>query len=186
MAATVQTAIAQTKVNDEKRQAVAAIRESFESVRDIIFTDYRGLNVGEITDLRNRLRETQTSYKVVKNRYTKIALADMGLPDVAEVLTGPTAVALVEADAGPAAKVLIEFGRDTTVRLKGGILDGKLVSVEELDELSRLPGREQLLAMLMSAMNAPLQNLVYAMNGVAQKLVRVLQAVADKKKEEEN
>ena len=175
----------QTKVNDEKRQAVASIKESLGAVRDIIFTDYRGLNVAEITALRDKLRETSTSYRIVKNRYTKIALADLGLPDVADMLIGPTAVALVAADAGPAAKVLIDFGRDTTVRLKGGILDGRLVSIEDLDALSRLPGREQLLAMLMSAMNAPLQNLVYAMNGVTQKLVRVLQAVADKKKEEE-
>jgi large subunit ribosomal protein L10 len=180
MAATVPT-----KVNDEKRQAVASIRESLGAVRDIIFTDYRGLNVAEITSLREKLMETQASYKVVKNRYTKIALADLGLPEVGDMLVGPTAVALVETDAGPAAKVLIDFGRDTTVRLKGGILDGRLVSVEDLDALSKLPGRDHLLAMLMSAMNAPLQNLVYAMNGVTQKLVRVLQAVADKKKEEE-
>jgi len=178
-------AVVATKVNDEKRKAVARIKEGLGAVRDIIFADYRGLSVGEITTLRDRLKETQTRLKVVKNRYTKIALADLGLPEVGDMLIGPTAVALVEADAGPAAKVLIDFGRDTTVRLKGAILDGRLVSVDDLDALSRLPGREQLLAMLMSAMNAPLQNLVYAMNGVTQKLVRVLQAVADKKKEEE-
>jgi large subunit ribosomal protein L10 len=173
-----------TKVNDEKRQAVAQIKESLASVRDIIFTDYRGLKVGEITALRDRLRETNTTLKVVKNRYTKIALADLGLPDVETMLVGPTAVALVETDAGSAAKVLIDFGRYTTVRMKGGLLDGRLVSAEDLDALSKLPGREQLIAMLMGTMKAPLQNLVYVMNGVTQKLVRVLQAVADKKKNE--
>jgi len=175
----------QTKLNQAKFDAVASVKASLESCRDVIFTDYRGLNVAEISDLRSKLRENATTYRVVKNSFTRVAMKELGWPEPGDLLIGPTALALVESDAGPAAKVILEHARDTTVRLKGGIIDGKVYDLNQIEALSNLPGRDQLISMLMSTMNAPLQNLVYAMNGVAQKLVRVLKAVADKKQEEE-
>jgi large subunit ribosomal protein L10 len=106
------------------------------------------------------------------------------MPDVADLLVGPTALALLKDDAASVAKILFDYSRETPVEVKGALVDGRVFDAAQIEELSKLPGREQLLAQLMGTMNAPVQNLVYAMNGVTQKLVRVLQAIADKKAEE--
>lgn len=174
-----------TKVQDHKVQALESIKATFGESRDFIFTDYRGLTVDQITELRRKLREKDAEYKVVKNRYAKLAFRDLEMPDVADLLVGPTALALLKDDPSSVAKIIIDYARDTSVEVKGALVDGQVFDAAQTEELSKLPGREQLLAQLMSTMNAPLQNLVYAMNGVTQKLVRVLQAVADKKSEEE-
>ncbi len=93
-----------TKVNEAKQNAVKAIMTLFEKTNDVLFTDFRGLSVAEITQLRNTLRETETEYRVVKNNYTRIAMQEMGLPDVSGFLFGPTALALLRKEAGPVAK----------------------------------------------------------------------------------
>ena len=173
-----------TKIQSHKVEALEAIKAIFSDSKDFIFTDYRGLTVEQITGLRERLRKQEAEYKVVKNRYAKLAFEQLEMPDVSDLLVGPTALALLKDDASAVAKTLFEFGREAPVQVKGAIVDGRVFDGEQTEALSRLPGRDQLLAQLMSTMNAPLQNLVYAMNGVTQKLVRVLQAVADKKGEE--
>ena len=122
---------------------------------------------------------------MVKNRYAKLAFQQLEMPDVSGLLVGPTALALLKDDASAVAKILFEFAKDAPVSVKGAIVDGRLFDGPQTEELSKLPGRDQLLAQLMSTMQAPLQYLVYAMNGVTQKLVRVLQAIADKKQAEE-
>ncbi len=170
------------RINDRKREAVGRIKESLGGARDIIFTDYRGLSVQQITDLRGKLRDSRTIYKVVKNDYTRIAMQQLGLPDASSLLSGPTALALVGADVGPVAKVILDFTRDSPLQLKGALVGGRLFGAKDVEALSRLPGRETLIAMLMGTMKAPLQNLVYVMSGVTSKLVRTLAAVADKKK----
>ncbi len=173
-----------TKVQQHKVDALEAIKSKLEENSDYIFTDYRGLTVDQITELRRKLREKEAEYKVVKNRYAKLAFQQMETPDVADLLVGPTALALLKDDPSAIAKILVDYAREAPVEVKGALVDGRVFDGPQTEELSRLPGREQLLAQLMSTMNAPLQNLVYAMNGVTQKLVRVLQAVADKKGEE--
>lgn len=173
-----------TKVQQHKVDSVDAIKQTLAESKDYIFTDYRGLSVSQITALRSRLRENQADYKVVKNRYAKLAFQQLDMPDVADMLVGPTALALLKDDAGSVAKILFEYARDTPVAVKGAIVDGRVFDASEAEAFSKLPTRDELLAQLMSTMNAPLQNLVYAMNGVTQKLVRVLQAVADKKAEQ--
>jgi large subunit ribosomal protein L10 len=170
-----------TKIQQHKVDALEAIKAKFGESRDFIFTDYRGLTVDQITELRSRLRAKEAEYKVVKNRYAKLAFEQMEMPGVADLLVGPTALALLKDDPSAIAKILFDYAKETPVEIKGALVDGTVYNGEQTEALSRLPGRDQLLAQLMSTMNAPLQNLVYAMNGVAQKLVRVLQAVADKK-----
>jgi large subunit ribosomal protein L10 len=173
-----------TKVQQYKVDALASIKDKFSSHKDFIFTDYRGLTVQQITDLRGKLRKKEAEFRVIKNRYAKIAMEQLELPDVADLLVGPTALALTNDDASAVAKILFDFAKEAPVAVKGAIVDGKVYSDSETEALSKLPPREQMLAILMSTMQAPLQNLVYAMNGTVQKLVRVLQAVADKKSEE--
>lgn len=172
------------RINERKKEAVGRIKETLEGARDIIFTDYRGLTVQQITALRGKLRETATAYKVVKNDYARIAMQQLGLPDASSLLTGPTALALVGRDVGPVARVILDFTKDSPLQLKGALVDGRLFGAGDVEALSRLPGRETLIAMLMGTMKAPLQNLVYVINGVTSKLVRTLAAVAEKKKSE--
>lgn len=172
-----------TKINQGKRDKVTKLKDFFSSSKDIIFTDFSGLDVAQITELRRKLADQENDFRVVKNDYARIAISDLELPDVGDCLFGPTAVALVRADAGPAAKAIIDYGRDTTVKVKGAIIGGKIFSAEEVTALSKLPSRDQLIALLMSTFNAPLQNLVYALNALPTKLVRTVQAIADKKAE---
>jgi len=173
-----------TKVQQHKTDSLDAIKSMFSASKDFIFTDYRGLTVQQITALRGKLREKEAEYRVVKNRYAKMAFQQLEMPDVSEMLIGPTALALLKDDVSAIAKIIFEFARDTPISVKGAIVDGRVFSKSEAEALSRLPSRDQLLAQLMSTMQAPVQNLVYAMNGTIQKLARVLQAVADKKQEE--
>jgi len=169
-----------TKIQQHKQEAIQALKETIESESDLIFADYRGLSVEQITDLRGRLRASGARFKVVKNRFAKIALRELDYPDVSEYLIGPTAVALSGDEAGPVAKVLVEFAADTTVSLKGAIIDGNVLAPDEVVEFSKLPTRSDLISQLMSAMNGSLMNLMNVMNAVPTKLVRTLMAVAEK------
>lgn len=174
----------QTRVTDEKRASVEELKNLFASSNDYIFTDYRGLSVEQMRDLRAKLRGIGASYKVVKNRYARIAFQQLDAPEtVGELLKGPTAVALVSDGANTVAKELLGLGRDWALKVKGALVGGGVLNDAQTLAFSRLPGRDQLIAMLMSTMQAPLQNFVYTTNGITTKLVRVLQAVADKKGE---
>jgi large subunit ribosomal protein L10 len=170
-----------TKLQKHKIDAVQELKDAFSQTSDFIFTDYRGLTVEQITNLRSKLREKGVTFKVVKNRYAIIALQELNLPDASEYLVGPTAVALTKADSGAAAKILFEYANESPVTVKGGIIDGNVFGTGQVEAFSKLPGRDELISMLMSAMNGPVRNLMYALNAVPQKLVRTLQAVADKK-----
>jgi large subunit ribosomal protein L10 len=171
----------QTKITKEKQDAVNNVLEYIKGKKNVLFTDFRGLSVEEITNLRNRMNETDSTFRVIKNNYAKIAFKEAGFPEVDELFIGPTAISVNDMDAGPVSKILFEFQKKTTVKVKGGIVNGKVYTIEELESVSKLPGKDQLIAMLMSTMNAPLQNFVYVLNGVTTKLVRTLKAVADKK-----
>ncbi len=173
----------QISIQDHKVKAIDAVKSDLEKINDIIFTDYRGLTVAKITELRDKLRAQDAVYKVVKNRFTKIALQQLNRPDVGANLVGPTALALVSNEAGPVAKELVQFAKEGTLVIKGGIIDGNVFDVDQIVAFSKLPTRLELISKLMATMNAPLQNVVYVLNAVPQKLVRTLQAVADKKGE---
>jgi len=172
------------KIQQYKIDAVNFIKKDIQSVQNIIFNDFRGLNVGRITELRKKLSQQDCVLKVVKNNYAKIALSDLNYLDVKEMLVGPTALIYINGDIGQVAKILIEFEKNEALNIKGGIIDGLIFSSDDINRLSKLPGRDQLIGMVMSAMTAPLKNMMYVMQGIAQKLVRTLQAIADKKKGE--
>lgn len=169
------------KLNDKKLQSVKTLKDMFCSYKGYIFTDFRGLTVEQITKLRRELRKLNAEYKVVKNNFARIAFQEMSQPDVSSYLTGPTAIALANDESAQVAKSLLEFAKETSVMVKGGLVEGKVFDDKQIILLSKLPSRTELLASLMGTMRAPIQNLVYAMNGVTTKLVRTLQAVAEKK-----
>ncbi|UCF96009.1 MAG: 50S ribosomal protein L10 [Spirochaetaceae bacterium] len=172
------------KIQPYKTEGIKKIKELIESSRDVIFTDFRGLDVNQLTELRRSLQQKEAEYRVVKNNFARLALSELGLDFEEEFLIDPTALALVKNDIGPISKVLFDFTRDSTLRIKGGLIEGKVLSPEQVEAISKLPGREQLYAMLMGTMNAPLTNLMYAMSGVVTKLVRTLQAVAESKEKQ--
>ena len=172
------------KIQPYKTEGIKKIKDMIENSRDVIFTDFRGLSVAQITELRQSLRQKEAEYRVVKNSYARLALGELSFPFQDEFLIDPTALALVKDDIGPVAKLLFDFTRESTLKIKGGLVDGKIASSEDVRTISRLPGRSELYAMLMGTMNAPLTNLVYAMNEVVTKLVRTLQAVADSKEKQ--
>jgi len=172
------------KIQQYKTNAVTKLKEEFAKTPDLIFSDFRGLTFPQMIELRAKLGEQGTSYRVVRNAFARIALKEAGLPDAAVMLEGPTALAFLGKDPSPAAKVIVDFTRSAPLTIKGGVVSGKIFSAKDIEALSRLPGRQQLLALLMGTLNAPLMSLMNVMNGVSSKLVRTLAAVADKKKAE--
>jgi len=161
------------KLQAAKTSAIADIKARFEAASDFIFTEYRGLTVEQITTLRRQLREKGCNYKVVKNNFARIAFEDLKKADVSNYLSGPTAVALVGGESGAAAKVLFDFAKETpALVIKGSLIGGEVFDAAKTEAYSKLPGKKELISMLMSVMQA-----------TTTKLAATLQAVADKKAE---
>ncbi|MDR1319360.1 MAG: 50S ribosomal protein L10 [Treponema sp.] len=177
-------AIVAKKIQDSKTQAINELKEDFQDSTDFIFTDYRGLTVEQITALRKQLRNKEASFKVVKNNFARIAFEQMSAPDVSGYLTGPTAVAISPKDSNEVAKILLDFTKEVpSLRVKGGLVGASVYDAKQIEAFSRLPGRLELISMLMSVMNGPARNLAAALNDIPARLVRTVKAVADKKAE---
>ncbi len=146
--------------NAEKTAAVAEITESFRASSAAVLTEYRGLSVSEITELRRALG-AGTRYAVVKNTLTKIAASEAGVDGLAEMLSGPTAIAFVQGDPVEAAKGLRDFARNHPLLVvKGGVLDGRPLSPSDITRLADLESREVLLSKLAGAMKGTLSQAV--------------------------
>ena len=178
-------AIVAKKIQDAKVTSIGEIKEAFSASEDFIFTNYRGLTVEQITNLRKQLRGKGAQYKVVKNNFARIAFQQLSAPDeVASYLTGPTAIAIAPKDANEIAKILFDFTKEAPVlQVKGGLVGKDVYSAQQVEAFSRLPGRLDLISMLMSVMNGPARNLAAALNDVPARLVRTVKAIADKKAE---
>ncbi|GMO39475.1 MAG: 50S ribosomal protein L10 [Termitinemataceae bacterium] len=180
-------AIVAKKVQEAKTKSIAEVKEIFESSagseKDFIFTEYRGLTVGQITDLRKQLRAKESVFKVVKNNYARIAFEELSAPkEVAAYLVGPTAVAVAPKDSNEIAKVLVDFSKEAPALIvKGGMVGGAVYDAKQIAAFSKLPGRLELISMLMSCMNAPARNLAAALNDIPSRLVRTVKAIADQK-----
>ena len=175
-------AIIAKKVQESKVKAIGELKESLSKVNDYIFTDYRGLTVEQITNLRKQLRAKETLYKVVKNNFAKIAFDQLSAPDVSNYLVGPTAVAIVPKDANEVAKIFFDFRKEApALSVKGALVGDIIFDAAQTEAFSRLPGRLELISMLMSVMNGPTRNLAAALNDVPARLVRTIKAIADKK-----
>jgi len=157
------------------------VEEIFEGSTGFIFTDYRGLNVEKITELRKELAKMDSKLTVVKNNYVKVVAKEKKYPELGENLIGPTAIAYSNKDISEVAKFLFKFSKDSVLHVKGAFIDGQVFNATEIEAFSKLPGRNQLIAMLMATMNAPMQNFVYACNDVIGRAVRVLNAVKEQK-----
>jgi len=166
----------------EKEATVADLTDEFRTSDGAVLTEYRGLNVKQLQDLRRALG-ANASYAVVKNTLTKLAAKDAGVDGFDDLLVGPTAIAFIKGDAVEAAKSLRDFAKDNSpLVIKGGILDGKTLTVNEISKFADLESREALLAKLAGALLASLSNTVYLLNAPlsqAAHLVGALQAKAE-------
>jgi large subunit ribosomal protein L10 len=148
-------------VRPDKGDAVAELTESFSSAQAAVLTEYRGLTVKQLKELRTALG-ADTTYSVVKNTLTKIAAGNAGLEGLDDLLAGPTAVAFVTGDPVHAAKALRDFAKvHPALVVKGGVMDGKAFTADEIKKLADLESREVLLAKLAGAMKASLTQAVY-------------------------
>ncbi len=166
----------------DKASAVAELTENFRSSKAAVLTEYRGLTVSQLTQLRRSLGET-TEYAVVKNTLSKIAVRDAGLEQLESLLEGPSAVAFVKGDPVEAAKGLRDFAKaNPLLVIKGGVLDGKLITAAELTKIADLESREVLLAKVAGAANATLAKaaaLFQAPLAQAARLAEALRAKAE-------
>lgn len=174
------------KIQSAKVDAINELKQKISSNSDFIFAEYRGLTVEQISALRRQLRTKNTDFHVVKNNFARLAFEDLGYPkSVEDVLSGPTGIAYTGADSNEVAKLMFDFAKEVpALKIKGGMIDRGYLNQVQVEAFSKLPGKKQLLSMLMSAMNGPAQSLLFALNGITTKLVRVLKAVEEKKSQE--
>lgn len=157
-----------SKVIENKKQVVTEIAEKLRGSKSTVLVDYRGLNVAEVTELRKQLREANCEFKVYKNTLARRATEEIELTQLNDVLVGPTAIAFCEDDAVSPAKVLNSFAKEhDALEIKAGVIEGNIVSVEEVKAIAELPSREGLLSMLLSVLQAPMRNFALATKAVA-------------------
>jgi large subunit ribosomal protein L10 len=169
----------------EKQNIVAELQDRFAKAKIVIATDYKGLDVTAINDLRRKLREAAVEYKVVKNTLLTRAAQETDAALISDHFKGPSAVALSYDDPVAPAKVLTQFMKDNKkLEIKAGVMNGKALDLDEIKALSALPSREILLAKLLSTMVAVPTGLVSALSDLPRKMVTVLQAIKDQKEQQ--
>jgi large subunit ribosomal protein L10 len=164
-----------------KEAAVGELAEKLASAKNLFFTDYAGLTVGEITKLRGELRKDGSTYAVVKNTLFRIAAGDLA-PQLEEFLAGPTGVVFAGQDPVAPAKALKTFSDQVKkLSVKAAYIDGKIVDPKQVDVLAKLPPKIDLLAKLVGTIANPLRGLVTVLSGNQSGLVRVLDAIREQK-----
>ncbi len=167
---------------EDKKKIVQDLNERFSKAAVVIVTDYKGLDVAAINDLRRRLRKEEIEYQVVKNSLMVRASQETDVALIKETFKGPSAVAMSYSDPIAPAKVLTEFAKDHGVfEIKVGVMDGKILELNQIKALSALPSREVLLGTFVSVLNLVPTGFVRTIAEIPRSLLNVLQAVKDQK-----
>lgn len=167
----------------EKVETIERITRLFQESNSFFITDYQGLNVPDMTNLRKKLRENKVKYLIAKNTLYKLAAKNVGQDKLDEHFTGPTAVAFASEDASLAAKVLYDsFKEKERPRIKAFVVDNSIYQPDDIKRLAELPPRDILLSMLVTAVESPLSSVVNAINGIFSELVRTIDTLGEKKK----
>ena len=165
----------------EKASIVSDLSEKLNRSPFLLVTDYKQMKVDQFGELRNRLAPAGAEVRVVKNSFLKRAMADSGMPDVGDKLTGQTAIVLGDKDVAPVAKILKSFAAEFKIAaLKIGVIDKAVISTADVEALAELPAREILLAQLLGLLQAPATRLVRILNEPAAAFARLLKAKGDK------
>jgi len=159
--------MASSIVLKQKEEEVKALAEKLKKAKFILLTDYRGINVADVTALRTSLRDTKAEYKVIKNNIIKRALDSNGESVLDSILEGPTALIISEDDYLEPLKAVYQYAKNNEFyKIKGGIIEGKVVTTEELITLAKLPSRQELLGMLAGALLGNISKVAVALDQV--------------------
>ena len=165
----------------DKALVVEDVRERFDAAEAVLVTEYRGLDVTQMTELRTALRDAETIYKIYKNTLVRRALEEGFPQSLVEMLVGPTGLAFVDKDPGAAAKALKQFAStNEALIIKGGLLNGEVLDEAQVLQLADLPSRDELLTSLAVGLAAPLQQMASMMNNLLSEMGHLLQALSDK------
>jgi large subunit ribosomal protein L10 len=168
---------------EKKEQLISELSEKLRTSKSVVFTDYRGLTVEELEDLRNKLREQGIEFKVIKNTLFRIAVKEAGITIDESIIKGhPVAVAFSLDDEVTPAKISYEFAnKNEKLGIIGGILEGKGINDIMIKSLAKLPSREELYGKIVGSLASPLSGLVNVLSGNARSLVNVLNAIKNQK-----
>ncbi len=159
--------MANEKIIKRKEAEVKELATKMKDASLVLLVDYRGINVSDVTELRKSVREIGAEYSVIKNNITRRALKECGIDTLDEALEGPTAVIIAQEEYLPALKVIYKFAKaNDYYKIKAGVLDGKVSSVEELSTLAQLPSREELIAKLAGCLLANVSKLAATLDAV--------------------
>lgn len=159
--------MASENILNQKKEEVSALAAKMKEAKLVLLIDYRGINVEDVTNLRTELRNAKAEYKVIKNNITRRALAECGIEGLEDQLTGPTAVIMSNEDYLEPAKAIYKFSKDNDFyKIKGGVIEGKVMTAEEIITLAKLPSRETLLSMLAGALLGNISKLAVALDQV--------------------
>jgi len=174
-------------ISREKKEAILAdLKAEFAEAGGALFTDFRGVDVVGMSELRSKLRDERSRYVVAKRTLAELALAGTPAETLNTLLGGATGIAFVGEEPVAVARVLVDFRKEYgSFVVKGGLLGGEFFDAEKITRLARTPPRDVLLAMLFAAMKSPQASLVYVASGLLRKAVATLAAIADKKQAEE-
>ena len=171
----------------DKEVFVNELTDRLRANNNFILTDYKGLNVEEMTDLRNKMHKVGCEFKVVKNTLARLAMKNLNLENLIEYLRGPTAIAVEKTDIIAATKTLVDFSRQhENLKIKGGFLEGHVILPQELESLAKLPSKEVLLAKLCLSLQVPIIRFSGILQGLIRNLIFLLDAIRKKKPEGES
>ncbi len=171
------------KTRERKEERISKLTEDFSDVGSVVFTDYTGINVELMTELRREMRENQVVFTIVKNTLLNRIFADIGIDskeDVYSLMEGPTAIAYGSDEVTPV-KIISKFSKANKglLKIKGGFVAGESFNVEKMTKLANIPGREVLMAKLLGSMQSPLQGFVSVSGGIIRKFLYALNAVKE-------
>jgi large subunit ribosomal protein L10 len=180
---TMENETAQRVPKPRKIKIVGDLTDKVSRARSIYFTEYKGLTVAELTELRRQCRQKNVDYLVCKNTFSRRVLTEQGFQDALKHLDGPTALAFGYQDPAVPAKVLSDFAaKNDKLILKGGVFEGKFITAKDIQAIKDLPSREVALAMLLGVMNAPVQGVYNVFAGMLRDLVSVIDQIIEQKK----
>lgn len=169
-------------VRPDKMELVQGVAEQLKRAQSIVLTDFQGITVAEVNNLRSQLRDQSVQMRVIKNRLLRRALADAGCDQIDEMLVGNTAVAFGMEDPAAPAKVLLKFAKtNDKVKIKGGLLEGRRLDASGIQDLAKLPGRRELLAIIAGDFKQPAAKMAMVMQAGLLKIAYAMQALADQK-----
>ncbi|NOX20861.1 MAG: 50S ribosomal protein L10 [Nitrospirae bacterium] len=172
------------KTRKEKAQEIEALHEKFSRAKGVIFTNYKGLTVAEMMQMRRILKEAEIEYRVVKNTLAKIAAQDTPVEVARDEFVGPVGLAIGYDDPVLVAKKILEYQKEKEdFEIRCGVIEGRLMDLDGIKAVSKLPSREVQLAMLAGAMKAPAQKMASALQATIRKLAYALNALKEKKEQ---